>query len=91
MEGESGPFVEFWQKSRDPSGEIYALVDMTGFGDEFWYVTYEISNYIDNSGITWELLLGVTIELINEMAYLAYYTLWVKRPNTIQRFQERRD
>ena len=83
MEEEPGPLIEFWYQARDPSGEIAALVEMTGFSEEIWKVSYAIFEYIDNSGITWELLLGVGIEIINELAYMAYYSFWLKRPNHI--------
>ena len=56
---------------------------MIGLGDDFWNVTYSIAEYLDDSGLSWQLILGVYIEITNTMAYMLYYSFWLKRPNTV--------
>jgi hypothetical protein len=82
MAEEPGQYELLWQQARDPSGEFAALVDMAGFGDGFWSVSLAICKYLDVTGLSWQLLLGVSIEIINSMAYMVYYSFWLKRPKT---------
>ena len=80
---EIGQFYGFWLSARDPAGVIAGFIEMIGLGDDFWDATFSIAMYLDEQGFNLKLILGIYIEIANSMAYLLYYSFWLKRPNTL--------
>ena len=45
-----------------------------------WSILDRIACMLDESGLSWDLLIGVTIELLNIIIFDTYYVFEVRRP-----------